>query len=159
MSCSARGHSSPYSSEYTWEDTDANLLTGNWANWLSMSREHWWDCGLHSVKYAKVGFHSSIMDDGWLLHPEKELSIFSLTCARGASAYVRFMKRTTYIFPLGAELLSCTWHTGTLFIPVWFYPSVSAPGDPQVTSDCPEAIFTVSVVGSTGYPSWSLMHL
>lgn len=68
MYSSARGHTSPYSLEHTWEGKDVNLLTGNWANWLSMSREHWWDCGL-------------IMDDAWLLHPEKELSIFSVACA------------------------------------------------------------------------------
>jgi len=106
------------------------------------------------------------MDDRRLLHPENELSIFSLTCAQWTSAYLRSMKCTTYTFPLGAELLSCARHTWTLFILVYFYIfyiflyiSVSVPGDSQVTSDCPEAIFTVSVVDSTGYSPWSLTHL
>lgn len=88
MSCSARGHSSPYSSDCTWEGTDANLLTGNWANRLSMIREHWWDWGLHSFKHTEVGLRSSIMDDRRLLHPEKELSVFSLACAQWAWAYL-----------------------------------------------------------------------
>jgi len=39
--------------EYTSEGTDANLLNGNWAYWLSLLIEHWWDCGLHSLKYTK----------------------------------------------------------------------------------------------------------
>lgn len=69
---------------------------------------------------------SSTMDDGPLHQPEKELPIFNLSL----SIPEIYDVSNLHPFPRGTELLSSTWHTGTLFILVCCYPSVSAPGDP-----------------------------
>lgn len=109
-----------------------------------------------TVKYREVGLHSSITDDR--LHPEKELSILQpgMSPMNLSIPEIYEMNNLHLSTRCWTPELHMTHRNTSL---VWSYPSVPAPGDSWVTSDCPEATFTVAAASSTGFPSWSLIHL
>lgn len=90
--------------------------------------------------YTKVRFHSSIIDDRWLLHPE---SCQSGMCSMSLSIPEMYEMYNLHLSTRCWTAVLHMTHRNTIYSGM-VLSIFSPPGDSQVTSDCPEAIFTVS---------------